>query len=78
MEVIGKMEETNICCECKSKFLVSTSKMMELCPECASILYGYENCNHIFKNGRCIKCLWNGNRSEYIKTFITKSSDISN
>ena len=59
--------EVAICTECGSKFLKSTSKMKELCPECSSILYGYENCKHIFKNGKCIKCLWDGSRSDYIK-----------
>lgn len=61
-------ESINICCECGSEFLVTTSKMKELCPECAYIIYGYENCEHIFKNGKCVKCLWNGNRSDYVKS----------
>ncbi len=61
-------ENIKICDECKSEFLSSSSKMNGLCPECASALYGYENCNHIFEQGRCIKCLWNGNRSEYIQS----------
>lgn len=60
----------NTCCECESEFLTAASKMKELCPECASVIYGYENCNHIFKDGKCVKCLWNGNRSEYIKSLI--------
>lgn len=59
--------ETGICIECGSEYLKSKSKMKELCPECAYILYGYENCKHIFKNGKCIKCLWNGQKSDYIK-----------
>lgn len=41
--------------------------MSRLCPECASILYGYENCSHHFENGRCLNCFWNGNVSEYIQ-----------
>lgn len=60
-------EKYAICAECGSKFLVSSSSMISLCPECASIIYGYPNCNHIFKNGRCIHCYWDGSRSEYIK-----------
>ena len=56
-----------ICDECGSEFLVGSSKMMGLCPECASVLYGYENCKHIFHQGRCVKCLWKGNKSEYVK-----------
>lgn len=42
-------------------------KMRNLCPECAHVLYGYENCSHIFENGRCVKCYWDGKRSEYLK-----------
>ena len=48
-------EGIKICDECKSEFLSSSSRMTKLCPECASVLYGYENCNHIFEQGRCIK-----------------------
>jgi hypothetical protein len=40
--------------------------MTNLCPECSHILYGYENCEHEFENGRCVKCFWNGNVSDYI------------
>ena len=57
----------SICDECGSEFLKSTSKMMALCPECAYVLYGYPNCAHDFKNGRCIYCYWDGSQSEYIK-----------
>ena len=42
---------------------------MELCPECAHILYGYQNCPHHFQNGRCVNCYWDGSKSEYIKYF---------
>ena len=60
-------DEYCICDECGSKFLKSSSKMMTLCPECAHVLYGYPNCAHAFKNGRCIYCHWDGSQSEYIK-----------
>ena len=60
-------KNVKICDECQSEFLASSSKMMGLCPESASALYGYENCKHIFKQGRCVKCLWNGNKSEYVR-----------
>ncbi|MBO4637287.1 MAG: hypothetical protein J5685_09105 [Clostridiales bacterium] len=56
-------KETVTCQECGSLFVKARSKMEELCPECASILYGYENCKHIFENGKCIRCLWDGSRS---------------
>lgn len=65
-----KKDKFAICDECGSEFLRTSSKMMALCPECAHVLYGYPNCNHIFKNGRCIYCYWNGSRSECIKGLI--------
>ncbi len=66
------MENTNIkiCDECGSQHLESASKMMGLCPECASALYGYENCKHVFQNGRCKQCYWDGSRSKYIEWLI--------
>lgn len=57
--------EKGVCIECGSEFLRAASKMKELCPECAHILYGYENCAHVFENGRCAKCLWDGSRSPF-------------
>lgn len=69
-----KETEIAICAECGSGFLKSTSKMEKLCPECAHILYGCPKCEHIFKNGRCMYCLWDGSQSEYIK-FL--NSDLS-
>lgn len=65
-----KKDKFAICDECGSEFLRVSSKMMALCPECAHVLYGYPNCNHIFKNGRCIHCYWNGSRSDCIKGLI--------
>ena len=44
---------------------------MALCPECAHILYGYPNCGHVFKNGRCIYCYWDGSRSKYIEWLLS-------
>ncbi len=63
--------EHSICAECGSKFLLASSKMESLCPECAHFLYGYPNCEHVFENGKCIKCGWNGNHSEYIKSLLS-------
>lgn len=68
-----------ICDECGSGFLISESKMRSLCPECAHWLYGYENCDHVFKHSICTKCLWNGNSSKYIeniKRYQMKSKEI--
>lgn len=62
--------DIGICDECGSEYLRATSKMKALCPECASILYDYENCEHVFKDGKCKKCLWNGSRSDYIKYLL--------
>lgn len=55
-----------ICSECKSEFYKQFSAIEHLCPECASALYGYKNCQHEFANVRCKKCYWNGNSSDYI------------
>ena len=68
-----KVDDIAICDECGSIFLRNTSKMTSLCPECASILYGYANCKHSFVNGKCEKCLWDGSRSKYIKSIINKN-----
>lgn len=62
-ENAGKLR---ICDECGSTYFLDASKMGKLCPECSHILYGYENCHHLFENGRCTKCYWNGNTSRYL------------
>ena len=63
-------KEISICTECDSEYLKSASKLKALCPECAHLLYGYDNCKHIFKDGKCINCLWNGHKSDYIKSLM--------
>lgn len=63
-------KEKILCEECKSLYYKTTSVMESLCPECSSILYGYDNCIHIFDNNRCIKCFWDGSKSEYIKKLL--------
>ena len=60
----------SLCDECESEFLVSASAMTSLCPECAHIIYGYPNCDHVFRNGRCVLCLWDGSRSKYIESLL--------
>ncbi|MEE5991687.1 MAG: hypothetical protein V3G42_00425 [Oscillospiraceae bacterium] len=67
-------KEISICDECGSEFYKETSDMMGLCPECAHILYGYPNCGHVFQNGRCVKCYWNGKESEYIHMLKIKQT----
>lgn len=66
-------QKYGICDECESEFIKAASKMTSLCPECAHILYGYPNCEHVFRNGRCVRCHWNGIRSEYIKTLLEEN-----
>ena len=60
-------KELALCDECGSLFFKGSSQMMELCPECAHVLYGYPNCDHHFQNGRCVNCYWDGSKSVYIK-----------
>ena len=69
IKLVLQMNEklTAVCDECGSEFFTNASKMSNLCPECAHYLYGYPNCRHVFKNGRCIRCGWDGSESDYIK-----------
>jgi predicted RNA-binding Zn-ribbon protein involved in translation (DUF1610 family) len=54
-----------VCDECGSDYFADSSKMDKLCPQCANLLYGYENCEHSFVDGQCSKCGWDGSESEY-------------
>jgi hypothetical protein len=72
MEKTTKDRTIGICDECGSEYYRNTSKMASLCPECSHILYGYENCNHYFENGRCLKCFWDSSVSDYIKELKNK------
>ena len=66
------MEKEIIRCEeCGSEYYAETSIMQSLCPECAHKLYGYPNCSHVFENGRCKLCYWDGSRSEFLKNAET-------
>ena len=65
-----------VCDECGSEYLKSKSMMKALCPECSHILYGYENCNHKFKDGRCLFCFWDGSRSKFIKSLIDSDKKV--
>ncbi|GAA0875598.1 hypothetical protein GCM10009118_20070 [Wandonia haliotis] len=65
-------QEIKICDECESEYFADSSEMMKLCPECSHYLYGYENCNHVFSNGRCTKCYWNGVSSDYVNGLKSK------
>lgn len=60
-----KDKKIEICDECDIPYFEHSSKMARLCPHCAHILYGYPDCEHIFENGKCIKCLFQQNEQEY-------------
>jgi len=49
-----RLENIGACDECNSDYYTNTSQMGNLCPECAHILYCYQNCSHSFENGRCL------------------------
>ena len=62
------------CCdECGSKYVSSTSKMAQLCPECSHWLYGYPLCDHEFSEGSCKRCGWDGSVSAYVQTLRAKA-----
>lgn len=58
--------EIKICDECESEYYADTSEMRKLCPDCSHYLYGYPNCKHEFNSGRCTKCFWNGESTNFI------------
>ncbi|WP_091508628.1 hypothetical protein [Flexibacter flexilis] len=62
------------CDECRSEFFAQVSPLPQLCPECASVLYGYANCQHVFENGRCKHCYWNGKSSAYVQKLKNQQS----
>jgi hypothetical protein len=39
--------------------------MLEMCPECSHLIYGYDNCQHAFEEGCCKLCGWDGSRSRH-------------
>jgi hypothetical protein len=57
--------ELRECDECESDYFADSSEMAKLCPECASLLYGYAVCRHTFENGRCKTCWWDGSHSAF-------------
>ena len=67
-------QDKAVCIECESDYFKNSSKMAELCPNCARELYGYTNCEHKFDGGNCIKCGWNGNKSEFIRQKVIKDN----
>lgn len=61
------------CDECGSSFFPKVSRMVGLCPECSHLIYGYENCRHIFTDGRCSICHWDGSISDFSKKLKTNN-----
>lgn len=70
--------EIRECNECESGYYADTSEMMALCPECSHYLYGYSNCEHEFKNGRCSICYWNGENTKFILELKNQSQNTWN
>lgn len=69
--VTGRMRQVlpywmGVCEECGSRYLKPVSGMKALCPECASVLYGCPPCEHIFENGICTECMWDGRKTPYM------------
>ena len=56
-------KQLNDCDECGSDYYVGSSEMASLCPECAHRLYECPACRHVFRNGRCELCHWDGSVS---------------
>jgi uncharacterized protein YhfF len=70
-------QPTATCDECGSAFYSIASKMPAICPECAHYLYGYENCAHEFRDGRCMHCHWNGRSSTHVMKLKSQAVDPS-
>lgn len=73
------MSDPSVCAECHSTYIMETSAMAALCPECAHWLYGYPPCEHAFEtfetpDRKCSRCGWNGTRSVYVQTMLIRLS----
>lgn len=73
LKMENQLRNITSCDECNSNYYTDISQMENLCPECSYILYGCQNCNHDFENGRCRKCFWNGSVSDYIQNLKDKN-----
>lgn len=58
---------TKACDECGSLYFADSSQMCAMCPECSTVIFGYDPCIHVFQDGRCSLCYWDGSASKYIK-----------
>ena len=63
--------EMRCCDECGSDYVTATSRMVQLCSECAHRLYGYPRCPHAFERDRCSRCGWNASVSVYLRGMQT-------
>lgn len=66
-------KETEECDECSCNFFIESSKMKNLCPECSHHIHGYKNCTHLFIDGKCKKCNWDGNYSAFVRAIKLKN-----
>ncbi len=71
-----KNRPTKPCEECGSLYFGDSSRMMDMCPECSHLIYGYEPCVHVFVGKHCQKCYWDGSVSPYCQS-LKKASDAS-
>lgn len=69
------IREIRNCFECEGDYFADTSEMEHLCPDCSHFLYGLINCEHVFKNGRCSNCYWDGKNSDYVRTLKEESAE---
>lgn len=67
MPAAPEADDAGTCDECGSLFRRSASAMAGLCAECAHRLYGYPACPHEFVDGRCVRCLWDGSVSAFLR-----------
>lgn len=74
MRQLTEGESLRECDECKSQFIHSTVTMTGVCRECAHWLYGYDRCDHEFRDGCCFECGWDGSISEFVETLKNERS----
>ena len=71
--MVMENQTVKTCDECRSLFSIKASRMLGLCPECSHLIYGYDNCRHIFIDGRCSICHWDGSTSYFSEKLKTNN-----